>query len=361
MDNLKIQENLPIANLTTMRLGGNVRYVVTVNSSMEIPQVLEFARQRNLPYWVMGSGANTIGRDGGFHGVIILNQIKGIYIGSTSKLTPLRDLDEGFSRYLPDEIIIQAMAGEIWDDVVELACNLGYSGIEAMSKIPSTVGAAPVQNIGAYGQDMAAVIQQVEALDTKTGQFVKLKKDEMKLGYRHTRFNHGQDKDRFIITSVTMKLRQGQIEPPFYNSLQRYIDEHQETDFSPKNIRRMVSTIRAEKLPDPARIASSGSFFTNVYLNKAEADIAESKGTPLWRNADGGGKINAGWLIEQCGFKGQLLHGFRVSEKAALVLINESARNYTDLAKARAEIVAAVEQRFGYRIEQEPVEIGDEA
>ena len=122
----------------------------------------------------------------------------------------------------------------------------------------------------------------------------------------------------------------------------------------------MVSIIREEKLPDPEKIASAGSFFKNVYVDKESADEAEKKGIPIWRSADGSGKINSGWLIEQCGLKGKEMFGFRVSEKAALVLINESAKKYSDLAQARAEIIDAVRKKFGYTLEQEPVEIPNE-
>ena len=123
------------------------------------------------------------------------------------------------------------------------------------------------------------------------------------------------------------------------------------------NIRRMVSEIRAEKLPDPAEIASSGSFFKNIYLDQVGADEAEEKGIPVWRSNDDSGKINSGWLIEQAGLKGEELHGMRVSDKAALVLINEKTKNYADLAAARSEIIDTVRRKFGYTLEQEPVEI----
>lgn len=182
----------------------------------------------------------------------------------------------------------------------------------------------------------------------------------MNLSYRSSRFNQGEDVGRFVIVSVTMKLSKEQtLSTPFYDSLQRYIDEHNVTDFSPQNIRQMVSTIRADKLPDPQFVASSGSFFKNIYLNKNEADEAEQKGIPLWRNEDGSGKINSGWLIEQCGLKGKQLFGFRVSKKAALVLINESATSYIELDKARTEIRQKVLEKFGYELQQEPVEISE--
>lgn len=338
---MKVREDVSIAQLTTMRLGGEARFVVEIEQPEEIEKALAFAQERGLPIWIMGEGANTIGRDEGFAGVIILNRIKGIEI--------LTENDDGLE--------IRARGGENWDDLVQFACERGYSGIEAMSAIPGTVGAAPVQNIGAYGQDIASVILRAEVYDLREKQFTTLSREEMKLGYRCTRFNQGVDKGRFVILSITIKLKKTNLAPPFYTSLQRYIDEHGVTDFSPRQIRAMVSEIRANKLPDPKLIPSAGSFFKNVLLDKAQADEAEKKEIPVWRNPDGSGKINSGWLIEACGLKGRELYGFRVSEKAALILINEEAESYADLAKARTEIVETVRKKFGYSLEQEPVEL----
>lgn len=351
---MKLRENVPISTMTTMRLGGAARFVLEVETLEDIPAAYSFASERNLPVWIMGSGANTISCDEGFEGVVILNKLKGLSVKTPNDLVDVRKMG---SDDFGDEIILHGMGGEIWDDVVEFACKHGYTGIEALSKIPGTLGAAPVQNIGAYGQDVAQVLERVEAFDTVTQKFVTIEKADMGLGYRRSRFNHGSEIGRYFIFSVTLRLKKGQLLQPFYNSLQRYIDEHGETDFSPKNIRKMVSAIRSDKLPDPEEVASAGSFFKNVYVDKAGADEAEAKGIPVWRSKDGRGKINSGWLIEACGLKGKELHGFRISEKAALVLINESAKSYEDLTRARTEITDAVFEKFGYRLEQEPVEI----
>lgn len=350
---MQIRENVPISELTTMRLGGPARFVVSVEQPTEIAEAWQFAKDRHLPIWVMGGGANTIGHDEGFPGVIILSQIKGLFTQTPAGEEELAKIDPSA---LGETLTIRAMSGEIWDDLVAASCSLNYSGIEALSMIPGTVGAAPVQNIGAYGQDISQVIETVEAFDTRTETFVTLPKDELFMTYRHTRFNHGVDAGRFIISAITIKVHRGTLEPPFYTSLQAYIEQHRETNFSPANIRRMVCAIRAEKLPDPTKIASAGSFFGNIYLDATGVVTAEAKGIPVWRS-EAGGKINAGWLIEACGLKGKLLHGFRVSDKAALVLINESATNYHDLDLARKDIINAVYERFGYQLEQEPVEI----
>lgn len=339
-----------------MRLGGEARYVLEIKSVEDVTEAYQFAKGRGLQIWMMGGGANTIGRDEGFDGVIFLNQIKGVFVKIDSKLIRAEDFDFASVR---DELILTAMGGEVWDDIVGLVSEQGFSGCEAMSLIPGTVGAAPVQNIGAYGQDMSQIIESVEALDLKIGDIVTLNKSDLGMGYRHTKLNFGEDAGRYFIISVTIKLQRSLLQPPFYNSLQRYIDEQHETDFSPKNIRRMVCEIRNQKLPDPEFVASAGSFFKNVYVDRQGADEAEKNGIPVWRDAEGRGKINSGWLIEECGLKGKLLHGFRVSDKAALVLINESAKSYAELALARQEIIDTVREKFGFELEQEPVEIVD--
>ena len=158
--------------------------------------------------------------------------------------------------------------------------------------------------------------------------------------------------------NVTMKLNIGELKPPFYTSLQNYIEQNQVKDFSPKNIYKIVSIIRSEKLPNPKKIASAGSFFKNVVLNEKQAEKAKAKGIPVWPDSDGNYKINSGWLIEAAGLKNAEICGFRVSDKAALILINESATSYEQLEKAKNYIIAVVKKQFGYTLEQEPVEIG---
>lgn len=338
---MKIAENLPIKSLTTMRLGGPARFVLTVETPKDIAKAYAFASERSLPIWVMGGGANTIGQDSGFAGVIILNQIKGIEITKqTSDLTK-----------------IKAYGGEIWDDLVAFSTAKQLSGIEAMSAIPGTVGAAPVQNIGAYGQDVAQVLESVEVYDSKTQKTITLPASDLNLGYRQSIFNTGSAVGRYFIIAITIKLHKTELQPPFYTSLQSYIDSHHESDFSPANIRRIVSLVRDSKLPDPKYIASAGSFFKNINLTPAEIPAAEKKGIKVWQNPNGTNIVNSGWLIEQCNLKGQLFHGMRVSDKAALILINESAKTHADLAAARAQIQTIVKTKFGFDLEQEPVEI----
>lgn len=338
---MNIRENVPISTLTTMRIGGPARYVAEIKDKDDVKQAYDFVAEQGLPVWVMGAGANTIGRDTGFRGVILLNQLRGIEIVSQT----------------PDELVIKGMGGEVWDDFVAFACQRGYSGIEGLSGIPGTLGAAPVQNIGAYGQEISQVIVEVEAYDPVERRYLTIKARDMKMHYRESIFNHGPDAGRYFIISVTLALHKGEMPQPFYTSLQAYIDTHQETDFSPENIRRMVLAVRGAKLPDPAEEASAGSFFKNITLTQPQIKEAEAKGYPTYKKPDGSTIINSGWLLEQAGLKGQTFHGFRVSDKAALILINDSAKTYADLAAARDEIRQIIKAKFGYDLAQEPVEV----
>ncbi len=337
---MNIRENVPISTLTTMRLGGAARYVIDIEKVEDLAEAYAFAAEKNLPVYVLGCGSNIIGRDGGFAGVILVCKLKGMGVAVEEK---------------DDEVQLYSYSGELLDDFVTYSTEMGFSGMEALSAIPGTVGAAPVQNVGAYGQDISQSLVSVEAFDTKEKKLVTLPKDQLDLSYRHSIFNHGEDVGRYFITKITVKLRRGYLTPPFYNSLQAYIDENSIIDFSPDSIRKCVRAVREGKLPDPEEIASSGSFFKNVYLSPEEAAGAEAAGIPVWD----GGKIPSGWLIEHAGLKGQEFHGMRISDKAALVLINESAKSYADLAAARAEIIEIVKEKFGFTLEQEPMELGD--
>ena len=338
---MKIRENIAISTLTTMRLGGNARYVIDIESEEDVPEAYAFADDKSLPVYVLGSGSNIIGRDNGFNGVILINKIRGMGIESEE--------DNG-------RIELYSYSGELLDDFVRYSTRLGFSGIESLSAIPGTVGAAPVQNVGAYGQDIAQTIVSVRAYDVLFEDFVEIPKIDMELSYRHSIFNSGDKVGRYFITKVVVCLKRGELKPPFYNSLQKYLDDHGITEYSPETIRQAVRAVRESKLPDPAEFASSGSFFKNVYLTTdEEIKAAEAKGIPVWD----GGKIPSGWLIENAGLKGQVFHGMRVSDKASLVLINDNARNYADLAAARDEIIARVREKFGYTLEQEPMELGE--
>ncbi len=340
---MKIRENVLLSTLTTMRLGGKAKLVIEIESKDEVAEAFSFVQDKNLPIYFLGGGANSLGLDEGFPGAIIINRIKGIEI--------LEEKD-GMVR-------VKAEGGEVWDDFVKHTVEKGLSGIEALAKIPGTVGAAPVQNIGAYGQDVAQTLESVEAYDSLLDEFVDIPKDKIGFSYRKSIFNSGETKGRYFILSIVLKLAHGEMKQPFYNSLQKYLDEHKITNYSPKEIYKAVSAIRAEKLPDPLVIASAGSFFKNIYVDDNEAERLEELGVPIRRDESGKGrnKVNTGFLIESAGLLGKVFHGFKVNEKASLVLINEGAKSYKELEQAVAEISKVVFDKYGLNLEQEPVVI----
>lgn len=354
---MKIKENVLLSSLTTMRLGGAAEYVIEIEKREDLAEAFSFVHDKNLAIYFLGGGANSLGRDEGFTGAILMNKIRGIKI-----------LEEKNG-----EVRIRAEGGEIWDELVKFTVERGLTGIEAMAKIPGTVGAAPVQNIGAYGQEIAQVLESVEAYDTLLDEVVELPKEKMNFSYRKSIFNSGETKGRYFIISVVLKLKHGELKQPFYNSLQKYLDENKINDYSPLSIYQAVSAIRAEKLPDPKKIASAGSFFKNVYVDDADADRLEKLGVPIRRAASGaenptGGeiknsvgakrnKVNTGYLIEAAGLVGEKFYGFKVNPKASLVLINENSKSFSDLEKAVEKISDAVFEKFGVKLEKEPVEI----
>ena len=353
--NMKIRENVPLSELTTMRLGGPARYVVDINKAKDLDKVFNFIDQKDLPFYILGDGSNTIAHDEGFDGVIIRYHEKFITF-LANQLDPFtRQMAFGPGGIAEGFVPIVVSAGTPWDDVVKFATKHNLTGIEALSKIPGTAGAAVVQNIGAYGQQISDVLTNITVYDIKTRELLSLDANDLNLSYRQSIFNTTA-RNRYFIIHLTLNLTKGQMPHPFYESIENYIAKHHCTDLSPSGIRKIVSTIRKDKLPDPAKIPSSGSFFKNVILKKADYKDALRKGYPV-RHYGTGGKLSAAWLIEQCNLKGQLLHGMRVSDKAPLVLINESAKSYADLAAARNEIITAVKEKFGYTLEQEPNEI----
>ena len=313
--------------------------VTTIN---ELSQVIANAKNKNIPFFILGSGSNVIARDEEYTGLIIRVRIPGFDV-----------VNEDYST-----TTIKLGAGEIWDEVVSRTVDMNLIGIEAMSDIPSYCGAAPVQNIGAYGQEIADTLVSLEAYDIEAGQVVTLTNEECKFTYRDSIFR-SEARGRYIITSITLQLYKAAPEPPFYKGVQDYFDEHGVTIYTPKAIREAVIAIRHEKLPNPAERPNAGSFFKNAIIEQWQLDelLRDYPDAPHYEMGDDRHKIPSGWLIEQCGFKGQLLHGIRVNPANALVLINESATGYLDLSLARNEITQAVQDRFHISIEQEPLEI----
>ena len=337
-----IHTNVPLKNYVTIRLGGNARFMTDIHSPTDISEIVARAKAQQLPIFILGGGSNTLVHDDGYPGLVLRNRIRGFEV-----------IEETVS-----DVTIKIGAGEPWDEVVKRTVDMRLSGIEALSAIPGTAGAAPVQNIGAYGQEVSETLVSLEAYDEQTDQLVALTHDDCHFGYRDSIFR-GSALNRYIITSITLRLYKSMPTPPFYRAEQDYLDSRTITIFTPQVIRDAVIAIRTDKLPDPNERPNAGSFFKNAIVEAWQVtDIKEEyPDMPLYDMPDNHYKIPTGWLIEQAGLKGELLHGIRIHDKNALVLINESATSSQDLLAARDEIIGAVRDKFRIQIEQEPLDM----
>ena len=339
---MDIHTDIPLKNYVTMRLGGNARFMTDIHSSAEVAQIVQKAVAQNLRMYVLGGGSNTVVRDEGFDGLVLRNRIPGFEVVADTA----------------SDTTIKIGAGEDWDSVVKRTVDMNLIGIECLSAIPGTAGAAPVQNIGAYGQEVAETLVSLEAYDIQDGQHVTLTNEQCGFSYRHSIFR-GEFAGRYIITTITLRLYKAAPQPPFYKAVQDYLDTNNVTLYTAKALRDAVMAIRKDKLPDPKERPNNGSFFKNAIVEDWQLSDLRAKypDVPSYDMPDGRFKVPTGWLIEQTGLKGQLLHGMRVHDKNALVLINESAASYADLAAARDEIIGAVRDTFRIIIEQEPLEM----
>lgn len=338
---MNIFHNVVLADYSTMHLGGSAAHLAEIHDRTELSEALAWAEQQKLPILMIGSGSNIVWRDEGFGGLVLVNRI-------------LR-----YEDFAEDEEnhYLTVGAGENWDSVVERSVQTGLSGIECLSLIPGSSGATPVQNVGAYGQEIADTLVTVEAYDVQTKSFLTIPASDCSFGYRTSRFKTA-DKGRFLITALTLHLMKMNPKPPFYDALQRYLDEQHISVFTPETIRQAVIAIRSAKLPDPAIISNNGSFFANPIIDggtfaQISADFPE---TPYWNLDDGRIKVPAAWLIEQVGFKD--FHdsetGMATWPSQPLVLVNEHAESTAQLLAFKQKIIDAVQTKFGITLVQEP-------
>lgn len=338
---MNVQEHVSLKDHSTMRLGGTARYLADITGKADLTEAVAWAQEHGLPLLMIGSGSNIVWKDDEFPGLILVNKIP------------------GYEAYDEDELncYVTVGAGENWDSVVKRSVEAGLTGIEALSMIPGTAGATPVQNVGAYGQRISDVLTTVEAYDMQAKSFVNIPGADCAFAYRTSRFKVA-DKGRFLITAVTLHLMRGNPEPPFYVALQEYFDQHIINAYTPQIVRDAVMAIRKVKLPDPSAVANNGSFFANPVVTQEQAQQLQENfpGIPAWPGDDDKVKIPAAWLIENVGLKDY--HdpetGMATWRYHALVLVNEHAKNAADLLKFKQKIVDAVQAKFGITLEQEP-------
>lgn len=339
---MDIQENVPLRDFSTMRLGGPARYLATVTSRQQVADAYALAKGHDLPLIMIGGGSNIVWRDEGFPGLVLVNNI-------------MRYEDFG-----EDELnhYITVGAGENWDSVVERTVAAGLTGIECLSLIPGSSGATPVQNVGAYGQEIADTLVSVEAYDTHSQTFVNLPGDECGFGYRTSHFKTDQ-RGRYLITGMTLHLTTAAPQAPYYGAVQAYLDQHDLKEPTAADLRQAVIAIRSAKLPDPAKVANNGSFFANPVISTNDfAELANNYGAdvPHWEAGTEQVKVPAAWLLEQAGFKD--FHdpetGMATWSTQPLVLVNEHAQSTADLLMFKQKIVDAVQAKFGINLVQEP-------
>jgi len=338
---MQILENVSLAKYSTMRLGGPARFFAKAKAKNDLIELWKWSRHKAVPIIVIGEGSNIIWRDKGYDGLVVINQIKGFVKEEIS----------------PTSALFTIGAGEDWDEIVKKTVEQGYSGIEQLSLIPGTTGATPVQNVGAYGQEIKDVLVSVEAFDSETGEFVTIENEDCHFRYRDSRFKSA-DHGRFFISSIALQLATDNPQPPFYGSVQDYLDQHNITTPSAKDIRKAVVTVRTKKLPDPDVVANNGSFFGNPIITHKQFAKLQNQYPRIvsWPVDNEQVKVSAAWLIEQAGFKDfhDRQTGMATWDKQPLVIINESAKSTADALAFRDKIIDSVEHHFGITLLQEP-------
>lgn len=336
---LVIQENIDLKNFSTMKIGGTATYFAELHHEQDIVESISFASKHAVPYIVVGEGSNMIWSNIKHELLLLKNNIAGFEI-----------LTEDTS-----SVTLKIGAGENWDSVVARCVDMGFSGIEAMSAIPGTVGATPVQNVGAYGQEIQDTLVAVEVYDRVLLTFCTLSKIECKLRYRNSIFKT-EEKGRYIIVRVIIHLSKLSPTLPVYSSLVTYLQEHSIDQPSVKDIRMAVIAIRKNKLPDPAVIPNCGSFFKNpiVDMKTVEQLLRLYPQIPLFTVNETHQKISAGWLVENVGYKGQEIGNIHVYAHNALVITNPNSATFEDLQFAIQEITQKIFQKFGIMLEIEP-------
>jgi UDP-N-acetylmuramate dehydrogenase len=340
MPSMDLLRDVSLAEFSTMGLGGRVKYLASILNRDDLIEALNFATQNKLPVLMIGSGSNIIWQDEGFNGLLLVNNIRGFDIENGD--------DEG------SDIVIGA--GEKWDLAVDRAVSLGLSGIECLSLVPGNAGATPVQNVGAYGQEISETLVSLEAYDNKNKTFLTMLNEDCDFSYRNSCFR--KEPGRYFILSIRLHLKKDQIKPPLYKALEQYLNSHNIADLSPASIRRAVINIRRTKLPDPNTIRNCGSFFKNPIVTKEKYEqlLGQYEGLPGWETSDGQMKLSAAWLIEKAGFKDYTDNktGMATWKEQPLILVNQSAKNTEDLLHFRDEIIRATKDMFDVELVQEP-------
>ncbi|MCF8372536.1 MAG: UDP-N-acetylmuramate dehydrogenase [Bacteroidales bacterium] len=331
----KLHHNFPLKNLNTFGIDAFVKQYFSFSEEHELLDFLHTLKKNPQPFFILGGGSNVLFTKD-FEGTIIHPQNKGISIVEENE----------------ENVLVQVRAGEEWDDFVAWAVDHSYYGVENLSLIPGNVGASPIQNIGAYGVEVCQVIEKVKAIDIGTGNEKWFAKNDCNFGYRSSIFKT-ELRGKFIITEVFFRLqKQGQLNFS-YGTIKDELAQF--PDINLKNLRQAVINIRQSKLPDPAVLGNAGSFFKNpvVPAKKAGSLLKTYPNMPNYPAESERVKLAAGWLIEQCGWKGKRIGNAGVHEKQALVLVNHGNATGAEIADFSNKIKVSVEEEFRIILETE--------
>jgi UDP-N-acetylmuramate dehydrogenase len=345
-----ITENVALAPLTTLKVGGAARYFIEATSTAEVSQAVEFSKSANLPLFILGGGSNLVISDAGWLGLVLKIGITGIN-----------------HRHGHDEVIFEAGAGEDWDKFVGMVVAHNIAGIECLSGIPGSVGASPVQNVGAYGQEVSNTIESVVALDLRDGQVHELSNQDCGFSYRTSIFN-STEQGRYIILQVNYSLKHGAEAHVAYADLKKYFAGWSEKP-TLANVRDAVRKIRAGKGmlitagDDDCR--SAGSFFKNPILSADQYQALTARAAaknlqiPSYPALDAQKKVSAAWLVEHSGFSRGYGNGpVGISRKHALAIVNRGNATAADIVAFKQDIQQRVEEIWGILLEPEPVFVG---
>jgi UDP-N-acetylmuramate dehydrogenase len=345
-----IQENVLLAPMTTFKIGGAARYFVEASNLDDVCRAIDYARARNLRLFVLGGGSNLVISDAGWPGLVLKIGIEG-----------LDEHNEG------GKALFEVGAGEDWDSFLAQAVARNCAGIECMSGIPGSVGATPVQNVGAYGQEVAETIDSVQVFDLKDGQVRELCNEACGFSYRTSIFNTSE-RGRYIILRVTYSLEPGGAAKIEYADLKKYFAGRR-TWPTLAETREAVRQIRASKAmlitPGDEDCRSAGSFFKNPVLSAEQfSDLTKRAAThnlqiPSYPALEAQRKVSAAWLVEHSGFgKGYSRGPVGISRKHALAIVNHGGATAADIVSLKEQIQQHVAETWGIRLEPEPVFVG---
>jgi len=331
----KPNENISLKPFNTFGIEANARYFSSFSNTEELSTLL--APEFRLRTLILGGGSNIL-LTKNFDGLVLKNEIKGI--------------DERHEDH--EHVYVNVGAGENWHEFVLYCLKRNWAGVENLSLIPGNVGASPMQNIGAYGVELAEVFWNLEAYHIKDKKTVTFTLNDCAFGYRDSVFKN-KYKDQFVIMNVTFRLRKKPIFHTSYGAIQQELDRLGVKELSIHSISQAVVNIRSSKLPDPKQVGNAGSFFKNPEVSKALHDTLKDKFPELvaYSLLNGNYKLAAGWLIEQCGWKGFREGDAGVHPKQALVLVNYGNANGQSIYDLSERIKQSVDQKFGVQLERE--------